>query len=329
MSATPSPIALFDMPHKRARALLASGPPVFVTVDPVEYHGPHLSLHNDHIMSKAVVRALYAGLAERSADLPFVVADAIPVGVEPVQGPGTRAVPYRTMREIVSVACHALAELGARNVVLVTSHGAPLHSIAIQHAVRELTARGVRAVAPLNVVLHDLVEPPEKLVDDAVLTVAAEEREALRVSLRRDFHAGFGETSLTLHWAPEAVDAVHLELPDVDLVVGDPTMLRAAHLAARLGRKVLARELEYASHGIAWAKMRPFPGYTGRPRLANPRAGAVLARFAEQRMLEATLAVLERGEPPAEPPMLWLERASLGGLIPGLSVPLDAVRVQA
>ncbi len=320
------PVVLFDLPHRQARTLAATGAPVFLTVDPVEYHGPHLSLHNDRIMSAAVVRALHAGLAERSPGLPLVLADALPTGVDPVQGPGSRSVPFGIVRELVGIACRALADLGARQVVIVTSHGAPLHSIAIHHGVRELVARGVRAVAPFNVVLRDLIDPPADLVEEVVATVADDERAGLRSSILHDYHAGFFETSLTLHWAPPAVDGVYRDLPDVALGPPDGRLLGAARAARALGRASLAHELEFAAQAVAWTKLRPFPGYTGRPRLANAHAGAILARYAERRMLEVTRRATVDGEPPLEPPMQWLERASLGGRVTGFSVPLDAVR---
>jgi len=321
------PITLFDLPHRQARELLASGVPVFVTIDPVEYHGPHLSLHNDRIMSRALLRALHAGLAERAPGLPLVLADAMPIGVEPVQGPGSHAVPFPVVRDLVVGAALALADLGAEKVVLLTSHGAPLHSLAIQHAVRALVARGVRALAPMNVILHALLDPPEALLDEAAACVPEPEREELRASMQHDFHAGFGETSLSLHWAPEAVDPIHRELPDVNLTTPDATLGRAARIARALGRDALARELDYAAHGVGWFKMRPFPGYTGRPRLACAAAGAVFARFAEERILDVTRAVLEEGAAAPEPPMRWLERVSVGGRIPGGIVPPEAVRL--
>ena len=50
-------LELFDLPHGRARALLDRGVPVFLTVNPVEYHGPHLSLHNDRLISLGTLAA--------------------------------------------------------------------------------------------------------------------------------------------------------------------------------------------------------------------------------------------------------------------------------
>ena len=75
-------IRLFDLPHSEARRLLSSGAPVFLPVNPVEYHGPHLSLHNDRLISAGLMRDLHAGLAMKY-DWPLLVADDLEVGVEP------------------------------------------------------------------------------------------------------------------------------------------------------------------------------------------------------------------------------------------------------
>ncbi len=55
---------LLDLPHRRATTLLSSGAPVYLLVNPVEYHGPHLSLHNDRLVSMGLVRGLHARLAD-------------------------------------------------------------------------------------------------------------------------------------------------------------------------------------------------------------------------------------------------------------------------
>ncbi|MFN7132430.1 MAG: hypothetical protein ACK4N5_10120, partial [Myxococcales bacterium] len=61
-------IQLLDLPQSEARRLIAAHAgesgraPVYLTVNPVEYHGPHLSLHNDRLVSEGLVRALHARL---------------------------------------------------------------------------------------------------------------------------------------------------------------------------------------------------------------------------------------------------------------------------
>ena len=47
-------IRLYDLPNDAARRLLATGVPVYLPVNPVEYHGPHLSLHTDRLISRGL-----------------------------------------------------------------------------------------------------------------------------------------------------------------------------------------------------------------------------------------------------------------------------------
>jgi len=81
-------ISLLDIPHQEARRLVKSGAPVYLTVNPVEYHGPHLSLHNDRLISIGLVREVHERLAEKH-DWPLLLGADLEVGVEPCPGPGT------------------------------------------------------------------------------------------------------------------------------------------------------------------------------------------------------------------------------------------------
>ena len=74
-------ISLFDVPHQEARRLVRSGAPVYVSVNPVEYHGPHLSLHNDRLISIGLARAVHEELGKRH-DWPFLLGADLEVGVE-------------------------------------------------------------------------------------------------------------------------------------------------------------------------------------------------------------------------------------------------------
>src|SRR3954469_7383369 len=139
-------IALLEQPHAEARRLCQTGAPVYLTVNPVEYHGPHLSLHNDRLISIGLVRAVHEQLAEKN-DWPLLLGADLEVGVEPCPGPGTRRTAYPIVRHLVLEACRAIAELGATKVVLMTFHGAPLHNLAIEAGVELLRAGGVRAIA--------------------------------------------------------------------------------------------------------------------------------------------------------------------------------------
>ncbi len=124
------------------------------------------------------------------------------------------------------------------------------------------------------------------------------------------------ETSLALHHAPHTVDDCFRELPDCPPVLPDPRLDALSRAALMLGDRVRARELTFAALGLGWSALSPFPGYTGKPRLASAEAGALFARFVADRAAAVVLDVLAGGAPP-EPVMQWVHATSLGGLLPG------------
>src|SRR4051794_35284012 len=206
--------SLLDLPHAKVRSLLASGAPVYLPVNPVEYHGPHLSLHNDALISQGILRDIHAGMQEKGADWPLLVASDLEIGVDPCPGPGTRATSYADACTLVVEACRRLHELGAQRVVLVTFHGSPLHSMALDAGAQWLTRHGVRALAPMNGLLRAMLDLRIDDYADAYASISdPEERATMMQGAAFDFHAGFFETSLALHYAPDSVDPLYTRLP--------------------------------------------------------------------------------------------------------------------
>ena len=299
---------------------------MYLPVNPVEFHGPHLSLHNDALLSMGLIRDLHAALSVDN-DWPLLLSDALELGFEPVPGPGTRATPFGVLRGAVLRACDALADLGARKVVLVTFHGAPLHNLALQEGVDRLLRRGVAAFAPMNIVLDAALNLDPREYTQAAAHIRDDgEREAVMAELARDFHAGFFETSLSMHWAPDSVsDGVRERLPPCPPVPPDPTVSRLSRAALRLGKERLSAELEFAAAGIGWYELRPFPGYTGRPSQASAEAGAFFVQQFTPKVIAAARSVFAGGAPPA-PIMPWLGPLTLWGRVGGTPAPpLDAV----
>lgn len=308
---------LLDLPHADARRLLASGAPVVLPVNPVEYHGPHLSLHNDRLVSAALAARAHELAREVHRDAPHLVADDLEVGVEPCPGPGTRHTPFVAARALVREAVRALVELGARRIVLSTFHGSPLHAAALEAGVALGRSLGAKVACPFNVVTRQMIDLDDGERYRAVVEHLTEQDQARVLSdLPFDFHAGFFETSLALWAAPESVSSLHRELPRVPVPAPNESFARAAATARALGRLDLARELAFASVGVAWQSLRPFPGYTGSPGLADARSGA---GFAEEiaRTYAQVLEDVLYGDAPSPPPILpWSAWASLGGVLP-------------
>jgi creatinine amidohydrolase len=318
---------LFDLPHVEASRLVKTGAPVYLTVNPVEYHGPHLSLHNDRLISQKLIELLHTRLASRHPDWPLLSGGDLEIGVEPCQGPGSRHTRFEVAREIVQEACRAVAELGSQRVVIMTFHGSPLHNLAIEEGIDLLREKGVRAVAPFNYVLRSLVE-----LDDPAPYAAAfahvpdpAEREEMLHGITTDFHAGFFETSVALRLVPHTVSEVYKRLPPCPPIKPDPALDLAAKAAAAVGRSQLARELGFAAEGKGWNAMRPFYGYTGRPAHATAESGDVFVREILNRYEEGVESVLAGESTSPEPILKWVAAVSLNGRLAGLHVPLDQI----
>jgi creatinine amidohydrolase len=307
-------VSLFDLPHREARALLETGAPAFLCIDPVEYHGPHLPLHNDRLISAGLARDLHARLAQKHPEWPYVVADNLAIGVEPTPGLGTRHTPYLRACALVREACRALAELGAKRVVLMTFHGAPLHNMALDAGVALLAELGIPAVSPLNLIMQAMLTEDGAPYAEAFAHIDDEgERAAMIRDLPRDFHAGFFETSMTLHYAPKSVSPSYVELPPCAKVQPIATFTRLSRIAALGGARELATELEFAAHALGWHALRPFPGYTGAPHRATARSGAYFARMIIDRYVTLVEDVFAGRARSPRPIMQWTAKLSLSG----------------
>lgn len=320
-----------SLPHAEARRLLASGAPVFVPVNPVEYHGPHLSLHNDSLISLGLVGDLHARLVAGEGGpgaeaWPLVCTRDLEVGVDPAPGVGSRPVPYGVVRDLVLRTCAALADLGARRVVLVTFHGSPMHEHALQAGVELLRRRGVPAVAPFNALLAELLTlDPTEFADAAAHIEDPAVRRTVVEALRWDFHAGFFETSMALHYAPRSVDPRYRELPPCPPLTPAPAFMLASRAARAAGALRTADELAYLAQAIGWLSARPFPGYTSHPAHAAASAGAWCAAHLVERFVPIIAEVLA-GRAPSPPPIVpWLPWVSLGGRIGAPHVPSAAI----
>src|SRR5439155_4664955 len=117
------------------------------------------------------------------------------------------------------------------------------HNVALDEGVQLLESRGVKAIAPFNIVLQRLVTLDPNQFAEAYAHVPEPERTAMIRGLPLDFHAGFFETSMSLHYAPGSVSEVYKSLPPCP-EFGPTRMLSAAGRVARaLGQNALAGEL--------------------------------------------------------------------------------------
>ncbi len=292
---------------------------MFLLVNPVEYHGPHLPLCTDEIISRGLCRDIWSRIGPGRGEL--LLGGELELGVEPVPGPGSREVSFEVLRKVVAEAVDGLIGLGARGIVLMTFHGSPLHSVALSEGVARAMRRGVRAIAPLNLLmtkLRDFTTPELEIFRPAVRHLA--QADELLAELPLDYHAGFFETSLVLHYSPASVEPLHERLRPCPPIRPVESLERLA----RLSRGPTSRELHFAAAGLGWFQLDPFPGYTGRPHLASARSGAAFAEILADSFAERIDQVLRGSAEPPEPIMSWLSWVSLRGRIRGNPIVVPA-----
>jgi creatinine amidohydrolase len=322
-------VFLLDLPHhEMVRAIASTEAPVFLAINPVEFHGPHLSLHNDRLVTDGLSRDLHAALAaERGGSFPLLVAHDLELGVEPCSGPGTRHVAYANVRATLLEAVRALAEVGVRRLVINTFHGGGLHNLAIEAACDAFERTGGRAFAPLAVALQAMVSFDDTLLADALATLEEPERGRVREGLRFDFHAGWLETSLALHYAPASVSPRHRELAPAPSLGRDRALGLASTLARRFGAAGVAAELDFLASAATWTRQRPFLGYTGFPRLASAEAGRrIAAAFVAQYIAMGRDVLYGAPRPTPRAPFRFLPALTLGGRLEPTFVPTPEVK---
>ena len=309
---------LLYTPHHLIRELMDSGAPVHVLVNPVEYHGPHLSLGNDRILSERLARKLHHRLnAERGENHPFLVGGVIDFGSDPTPGDGSVGINYTQLSRLVTGVADGLIALGARRVIFHTFHGSPFHCHAIHQGIERLRRAGIPSLSVFDLLLNAVIN-----YDEAQFAPLADcfdnpaDYQTVRDRLPFDLHAGFFETSVALYLAPDTVSGIYKTLPpcpDVDV----PRALKP--LTQLLERfPAMSREIEHTSVALAWMQLKPFPGYTSYPSLASAKAGEL---FIERLMLplyvKASLEVLWglAKTPPAQ--FAWLKPLAplLGGRV--------------
>lgn len=308
---------LFGMPHKKMMETLKKGGPVYVLVNPVEYHGPHLSLYTDEVLSMNLSKKLHEKLAKIKGDHPFLIAQNLSLGTGPTPGPGSVHTPYLVLKKKILKLCRSLAQVGARKVIFMTFHGAPLHNLAIQHGIDYLSEKGIKAINPFNLILRKMIDyRPGDYAGTEAFVMGEEGRDFVKTKMNLDFHAGLFETSLCLYLCPHTVDECYKNLPHCPDLIPDKFLSGLSKATALVGKPELAREFEFAAIGMGWVNLKPFPGYSGRPSDASADAGRF---FVEENILplyeKACLETLWGEEKSPEPIMKWVKQMTLAGTL--------------
>lgn len=209
----------------------------------VEQHGPHLGCGTDAVIAHGMLLTLIAALPA-DLDLRILPIQSVGKSDEHIRSPGTLTIPANVLIEHWLAIGRSVARAGIRKLAIVNSHGG-------NEEVMGIVARELRVEADMLVVktAWSRFGRPDGLFSD--------------VESRYGIHGGDAETSLMLHFRPEAVDMDKAE--DFRSVVQDEED-RFAFLRAT------------GQHAYAWIASDLHPaGVVGEAKRASAEKGRLLA----------------------------------------------------
>ncbi len=167
--------------------------------------------------------------------------------------------------------------------------------------------KGILAISPINFLLEEMIwDRP-----DSVATIM---RNAVDPNMGLDFHAGFFETSLVLHFAPETVGDYHV-LPPCPQYRPNFLLLLVSKVCFSVNLTRVAKQFEFAAIAVQWQQLRPHPGYSGRPDLASKENGKLIAQEILEQYSRCVSDYFVTHNPKClnSVPLGWLYFFSLGG----------------
>ena len=295
-----------QLPFQDVKEKVKTGAPVFILVNPVEYHGPHLSLRTDGLISEGIAKDLYERLKIKHPEWPFLEFAPIELGVDPTPGPGSQKTSFFKLKSVILEAAKSLAECGAEKVIWVTFHGGPAHNTAIHAGIDYLAKKGIPSFNVMNLVLETMIDYDSNYFATAFESISdVATRQQLKEEMMSDLHGGFYETSIALVYAPESVAKNYQQTPDCPRFELSPILKIFKSLIDRYGSKRFQKEMGFGFYALSWIKLKPFPGYTSKPRLANLAAGQVFSADLMRRCLRASEEVLEQKQKAPRPILEW------------------------
>ena len=260
---------------------------IFVSVSPIEEHGPHLPLGTDLYTCRAFTEAIATQLETRCPDVIAVLAPVTPVGSGTVPYLGSIGSPPRLVRDVLMRVGRAFARDGFRSIIVVSGHLGTSHLLAMETAARKVSQRyGVTMIAPVASVWRSALRS-QTLIEQCAALPEPITGQTLELLLHAH-HGGALETSLMLHLHPELVQSGFRQLERVGLwrfarwrswtrehwpgYVGEPALARAdfggimlatvaalgANLVARLvqGDALGSEEVAPLTNGVGHVAMR-------------------------------------------------------------------------
>ena len=215
---------LVNMTWKEIKEIEKKNAVVFVTIAPIEQHGLCLPLGTDVMEGESWIKGA-AKILENSEGLHCYKLPAFPVASASAIGfYGCIHFSTKTTFRVTLELLENLVHMEFQNIVLVGSHGDPIHQIALEKACTRINRKyGICSISPMG----SFFSANEKNID---LNLPKEVFE-MEKKHPNDFHAGWIETSCMLDLNRDLVKTNYVELPNTEISEQDMISTRKQLLA--------------------------------------------------------------------------------------------------
>jgi len=261
---------------------------LFMSVSPIEVHGPHLPVGTDVMVSEEVRRRVQDELAISRPDIQPVDLPPLYCGSDALPVPGSVSVRAAALEAVLYDYAKALGMQGFKYLVVLDNHGGPRHHLAILSAAR-------KAWRNLGFcVIHPFADIYKRMIRDDPRLLAMTGLAPGKCGDDRDNHAGTNETSIAVAITQDTLlEGQCRSIPPSEppQLKGLPRLLDAVGaLLTRLGASETGPDLRHLAQTLAWVSERPLVPYMGAPALASRQAGEAMLRA----HVHITLALLNR-----------------------------------
>ncbi len=185
---------------------------VFLTLSPLETHGPHLPLGVDAFTARHFAQSLAERLVAARPGWSVVLAPTLHMGSFTFDTVGTVTVRQRVVRDVLVDYGDALARAGFRWIFVANGHAGPTHLAALEEAAAIVSRRhGVTMASFTGHLAWEFLRG--RYVEKIEAALGRRLTEEERRAFAEDAHGGWWETSLMLLLRPDLVDGAYRDLP--------------------------------------------------------------------------------------------------------------------
>ena len=186
----------------------------FLSISPMEEHGPHLPVGTDLLTAIDSATEAIKTLNSKKPELNNVLLPAIPLGYCEFNTdfPGSMSISGKTVRDIIYSIGSSLGRHGFKYLVICTYHMAIVHIKGIYSAMKKLESKyNMKVCEPWSPYFHsnEMQKREPKLGFDTT----------------KEVHAGFRETSLMKYQYPYLVDESYKDLQNIYRDLSSPRVI--------------------------------------------------------------------------------------------------------